>query len=59
MSLETVEWRPGGPRRSLQEVLTDPGLGKYIVGWGRPGDAGVIPPPGAVTAKGKATVPSS
>jgi ribosomal protein S18 acetylase RimI-like enzyme len=42
MFLETICWREDGPRRSLDDVLADPSLAKYVVGWGRPGDSGVL-----------------
>jgi hypothetical protein len=40
--LHTFFWRPVAPLRSLDEVLADPNLAKYITGWGRAGDAGVV-----------------
>jgi ribosomal protein S18 acetylase RimI-like enzyme len=42
MFLETISWRENGPGRSLKEVLATPDLARYVVGWGRPGDAGVV-----------------
>jgi ribosomal protein S18 acetylase RimI-like enzyme len=42
MFLETVSWRGNAERRSLKEVLAIPDLAKYVVGWGRPADAGVV-----------------
>jgi ribosomal protein S18 acetylase RimI-like enzyme len=42
MFLETFFWREDLPRLSLDEVLAEPSLAKYIAGWGRPGDAGVV-----------------
>jgi len=42
MFVETFFWRDDGRRHSLEEAFAIPGLSKYIVGWGRPGDAGVI-----------------
>jgi ribosomal protein S18 acetylase RimI-like enzyme len=42
MFLETVYWRDDGPRGSLDEVLAVPDLARYVVGWGRPGDAGLV-----------------
>jgi ribosomal protein S18 acetylase RimI-like enzyme len=42
MFLETVYWREDAPRRSLDEVLAVPDLARYVVGWGRPGDAGLV-----------------
>lgn len=35
-------WRPDGPRGSVPEVLSQPQLAHYVVGWPRPGDLGVI-----------------
>jgi ribosomal protein S18 acetylase RimI-like enzyme len=42
MFVNTICWRPDLPRRSLEELLAEPELSKYIVGWGRRGDAGVV-----------------
>ena len=42
MFLETICWREDRPRRSLDDALADPSLAKYVVGWGRPGDSGVV-----------------
>jgi ribosomal protein S18 acetylase RimI-like enzyme len=42
MLYEAACWRPEGPRPPLDEALADPALDRYVVGWGRPGDAGVI-----------------
>ena len=42
MFLETVCWRDGAPRRSLEGILGDPDLARYIEGWGRQGDAGLV-----------------
>ena len=41
MFVETFFWRDG-PQHSLEDVLAIPEAGKYILGWGRPGDAGVV-----------------
>lgn len=35
-------WRPAGPRGSVAEVLAQPQLAHYVVGWPRRGDVGVI-----------------
>lgn len=35
-------WRPDGPHGSVAEVLTQPQLAHYVVGWPRPDDVGVI-----------------
>jgi len=42
MFLETICWRQDRPRRLLEEALSEPSLAKYVVGWGRPGDSGVL-----------------
>jgi ribosomal protein S18 acetylase RimI-like enzyme len=42
MFLETVSWRDGSPRRSLDEILGEPDLARYVVDWGRDGDAGLV-----------------
>lgn len=42
MFLEALFWREESPHHSLAEVLTIPDLARYIAGWGRPGDAGVV-----------------
>ncbi len=34
--------RPAGPDGSVDEVLHDPELSRYIAGWPQPGDLGVI-----------------
>jgi ribosomal protein S18 acetylase RimI-like enzyme len=42
MLYEAAFWRPNGPRPPVGEVLADPALGRYVYGWGRRGDAGVV-----------------
>jgi ribosomal protein S18 acetylase RimI-like enzyme len=42
MLVETVNWRPGRRHLALDEVLADPHLARYVRGWGRRGDGGVI-----------------
>ena len=42
MFLETIFWRPDRPRRSFENVMSEPSLAKYLLGWGRPGDSGVV-----------------
>ena len=42
MFLETIFWRSDRPRRSFEDVMTEPSLAKYVLGWGRPGDSGVV-----------------
>jgi hypothetical protein len=42
MLVEAVNWRPDRRRLAPEEVLADPHLARYIRGWGRHGDGGVI-----------------
>jgi GNAT superfamily N-acetyltransferase len=42
MLVEAVNWNPDRPRREADDVLADPALARYVVGWPRPGDLGVI-----------------
>ena len=42
MLVEAVNWRPGRRRLALEDVLADPHLARYVRGWGRRGDGGVI-----------------
>jgi ribosomal protein S18 acetylase RimI-like enzyme len=42
MLLETINWNEDRPRRALEEVLSEPGLAKYIQRWGRRGDSGIL-----------------
>jgi GNAT superfamily N-acetyltransferase len=42
MGYEAAIWRADAPRPPLDEVLAQPHLARYLDGWGRPGDAGVI-----------------
>jgi ribosomal protein S18 acetylase RimI-like enzyme len=37
-----ADWRPGSDVRSEQEALDDPHLRRYVDGWPRAGDAGVV-----------------
>lgn len=41
MVVEAANWRAGGVR-PRHEVLSHPAHGRYIAGWMRPGDAGVV-----------------
>jgi ribosomal protein S18 acetylase RimI-like enzyme len=41
MIYEAATWRPGA-RAPVETVLADPLVARYVSGWGRPGDAGVI-----------------
>jgi ribosomal protein S18 acetylase RimI-like enzyme len=52
MLFETVHWRAGARRPVLEQALAKPEVARYVEGWGRPGDAGVVaveggPPLGA------------
>jgi GNAT superfamily N-acetyltransferase len=42
MSELTGNWRPGAPPRTSQELNTDPHHARYMEGWVREGDAGVV-----------------
>ncbi len=42
MLREAALWRPGGERPGVEAVLADPGLGRYLAGWPRAGDRGVL-----------------
>lgn len=42
MLYEAASWNPDWPREPIEEVLAEPVLARYVEGWGRPGDAGVI-----------------
>lgn len=42
MLVAAAFWRPDGPNGSVAEVLSQPELAHYVVGWPRPGDLGVI-----------------
>jgi ribosomal protein S18 acetylase RimI-like enzyme len=42
MLYEAAFWPPGGPRPPLDQALAEPALARYVAGWGRAGDAGVI-----------------
>ena len=42
MFLETICWRENRPRRSIEEVMSEPDLSKYVDRWGRPGDSGIL-----------------
>jgi GNAT superfamily N-acetyltransferase len=37
-----VDWRPAAPHRPVADVLDDPALKRYVSGWPRSGDAGVV-----------------
>jgi ribosomal protein S18 acetylase RimI-like enzyme len=42
MLRDAAQWRPDAPRRSVQEVLADPALARYVRGWPRASDAGWV-----------------
>lgn len=42
MLLEAVYWRVDEPRMTAEETLARPEVARYVEGWGRAGDAGVI-----------------
>lgn len=42
MLVAAAFWRPDGPPGSVREVLKQPDLAHYILGWPRPGELGVI-----------------
>jgi ribosomal protein S18 acetylase RimI-like enzyme len=42
MFVEAVAWRPGSARPSVEEMMASPHLARYVRGWGRSGDVGVI-----------------
>jgi GNAT superfamily N-acetyltransferase len=42
MLAEAVDWRPDVVRRPAPEVLAVPQFARYVDGWPRPGDAGVV-----------------
>jgi GNAT superfamily N-acetyltransferase len=41
MVVEAANWH-GGAARPRHEILSDPRHGRYLAGWQRPGDAGVV-----------------
>ena len=54
MFVHTVCWREDVPARPLDELLSIPELARYIVGWGRPGDRGVVAVEGSGERRGAA-----
>ncbi|HLB62942.1 MAG TPA: GNAT family N-acetyltransferase [Actinomycetota bacterium] len=42
MLYEAATWNPDWPREPIEEVLAEPLLARYVEGWGRAGDAGVV-----------------
>lgn len=37
-----ADWRPGSQVRPVAEVMRDPALAHYVLGWPRPGDFGFV-----------------
>lgn len=42
MLFEAAFWRPDRQRPPLEAAVRDPMLARYLEGWGRPGDAGLV-----------------
>lgn len=42
MLVEAATWRPGTPRRPVAAVVARPGNRRYVQGWPRAGDGGVV-----------------
>lgn len=42
MLATAVSWDPDRPRTSVDALLTDPALVRYVEGWGRAGDDGLV-----------------
>jgi ribosomal protein S18 acetylase RimI-like enzyme len=42
MLFEAVHWRAGVPRPTIEETFANPEVARYVEGWGRDGDAGVV-----------------
>lgn len=42
MLYEAARWNTDWPVEPIEEVIANPMTGRYIEGWGRPGDAGMI-----------------
>jgi ribosomal protein S18 acetylase RimI-like enzyme len=42
MMYEAAAWNPDWPHEEVVEALSNPVLARYVDGWRRPGDAGVI-----------------
>src|SRR6266545_1740534 len=42
MLYEAAVWRPKDPRPAVDVVFSNPAITRYIEGWGRPGNYGVI-----------------
>ena len=42
MLYEAAAWRRESPRPAPEGILSSPAIARYVEGWGRPGDEGVI-----------------
>jgi ribosomal protein S18 acetylase RimI-like enzyme len=42
MLFEAAHWRAGRSRPTIEETIANPEIARYIEGWGRTGDAGVV-----------------
>ena len=42
MLLLAADWRSEAPVRSVADIMSEPTLARYVVGWPRPGDVGVV-----------------
>ena len=42
MLAQAASWRPGGRRLSVSALAANPSHARYVAGWGREGDRGVI-----------------
>src|ERR1035438_2934347 len=42
MLVAAAFWRPEGPQGKVSDVMDQPELAHYVVGWPQPGDCGVI-----------------
>jgi ribosomal protein S18 acetylase RimI-like enzyme len=42
MLVAAAFWRPEGPKGKVSDVMDQPELAHYVVGWPQPGDCGVI-----------------
>lgn len=42
MLVTAADWRPGTPRRTVMELMSDPSLNRYVDGWPQDRDFGVV-----------------